>query len=173
VNNYVELEGLKEAQESLGLLPAQLMRAAKRTYSKGALFARSHLVKEIAPRMPMLQKNLRKARGRIFKDASDASIYGKAWVGVNDIPAGYLSGTPRKVSGGVQLGGRFFPNSYLMTFKSGHVGIFHREGGQVIETTVPVEQSTTVRDLVARQTTERMADIFQQEIRYELSKAQP
>lgn len=167
----VEIQGIEEAREAFGLLPLQLMRAAKRTYSKGTLYARSHLVKEVAPSMPMLQKNLRKARGRIFADSGDASIYKKAWLGVNVIPAGYLSGTPRKVAGGVQLGSRFFPGSFLRPFTSGHLGIFHREQGQIVETTVEVAQPAAVQDRVARDTTARLQEIFAQEIRYELSKS--
>ena len=168
--NRVEIEGLEEARQTLDLLPIQILRAARRTYSRGALYARSHLIKEIAPKMPMLQKNLRKARGRVFADSGDTSIFKKAWVGTNVVPAGYLSGTPRKVAGGVQLGSRFFEGSFLQTFKSGHVGIFHRDQGQVVETMVPIEDQTGVQDLVAGQTMERLKEIWRQEINNQLSK---
>jgi hypothetical protein len=167
----VEIQGIEEVREAFGLLPLQLMRAAKRTYSKGALYARSHLVKEIASSMPMLQKDLRRARGRAFTERTDATVYQKAWLGVNAIPAGYLSGKPKAINSGVLLGPRFFYGSFLMPFKSGHIGIFHRENGQIVETTVEVgSRMIGVQEKVTDETTKKLQEIFAQEVRYELSK---
>ncbi len=71
------------------------------------------------------------------------SLKAIVWEGTKEIKATY-AGKARNVKGGIRAGKHFFPGAFIMKFKSDHVGIFKRMGGQLVEETIDLPQAHAI-----------------------------
>lgn len=96
------------------------------------------------------------------------------WVGYNPIKAGYVGGADRTTWGsvrqhdwGASARRYLFPGSFRAQFKSGHRGIFKRDGGRKI-----IEQSVRIDrvPIIARDLAAQSAEWHREELAKEIAK---
>lgn len=131
--------------------PKQVKRASRLAVNQitseihkelGGEIPREHGTSIVGYRRVRSKKKLAKARGK--------GLRGVVWQGTLRIQAKY-AGKPRKVKGGVKAGKHFFPNAFIMTFKSGYSGIFKRKDGKFVEEHIKIDKAKRMVDHKARE----------------------
>ena len=175
----IKVEGIEEVRDTLARLPLQTARAVKRAVAIAAEYAKGRIAREMADRtgIPL----------RAFRDYRVASrgLGGPSrlvWGGYNPIKATYVAARgelekqlpPNNFDWGAKAGKYLFEGAVALRMKSGHVGIFKREGrgtaSHLVEQTVTIPEMQTVAEIIRDEATSRLATAFAHELRYELSQ---
>lgn len=95
---------------------------------------------------------------------------GYIWLGTNPIAAGYI-GRLRQLKTGARVKGHRFSGAFIATMKSGHQGIFRREGeGRlgIDQQTVELHTADQIVAYINRQLPIRLRTQMDQQLRYQL-----
>ncbi|MFA5632672.1 MAG: phage tail protein [Porticoccaceae bacterium] len=152
----------------MGLSKEAAQRAARRAVAKTAKWTQSQAARAMSAELRVQQRILR-ARLRLYKRGD--GMEQKIWLGLNAITANRL-GTPRKKSGGTQVGRHFFKDAFPIKRYGG--GVYRRKGRERF----PLELARLGIDAIgalalreaAQRADDRLLEILQQELRYEFSK---
>ncbi|MEW8253769.1 MAG: phage tail protein [Candidatus Thiodiazotropha taylori] len=174
----VDLSEYQGILNTIGGAEKQINTASRRSVSKVVDFAATHIGRGIAAEEQVPVSTLRKGgsarRGqRIFKSKPRRDkTSGSVWVGYNPIRAAYL-GALTQQKAGAKSGKHFFDRSFVATMPSGHRSVFIRRGKTSLpirEQSHPITSAQRVVDSVQDRTTQRLIDIFQHELSYEVSR---
>ncbi len=176
----VSVEGLDEVLDSFDAMDAQIDRASNRAMNKTAKWAARQVARAIAAddQVPLRALYLHQGRtgrhwARVRFYRADRGRGGKAavWVGYNPIKAAYV-GALRQKPKGARAGKHFFEGGFLATMRSGHRGVYRRVGKSrlpIEEQTVPLASAERHVNEVARRIPQRLADVLEQELNYEVN----
>ncbi len=166
----IRTKGFPQLQDAMREMPLQAMRAARRANRKAADYARGRFAKEMAARTDIKQSLFRERRAlSFFASAVDSEGRSKMWFGYNPLKAAYV-GDLKADPAGAWAGKYFFQGAFIATMRSGHRGIFQREGRRIFEQSVNLPQAPAVAELVAADTNDRLGTLLDQELRYERMK---
>lgn len=174
----VELSEHQGILSTIGGTEKQINTASRRSVSKVVDFAATHIGRGIAVKDQVPVSTLRKGgsagRGqRIFKTKPRGDkTSGSVWVGYNPIRAAYL-GVLAQQQTGAKAGKHFFDRSFVATMPSGHRSVFIRMGKTSLpirEQSHPITSAQQVVDSVQERATQRLIDIFQHELSYEVNR---
>jgi hypothetical protein len=133
----------------------------------------------MSSRTGVQQALLRSRRAKVyFQSTIDSEGRTKMWFGYTGMRTAYEKGTVTpfgKLSqdeGGAWAGKYYFERGFVAKFRSGHVGIFKREGGRLIEQSVEFPQAVEAAEAAAADTNDRLGTLLDQELRYERLKQQ-
>ena len=165
-------EAVHRVPEILNGLQRDLDLAAARALRKVAQWLRTHSTREIAKQLGVVQSPVRH-RYNIFTRASGSEI--KVWVGLQPISVHYL-GPLRQTKAGVSVRHRTYEDAFIGQMKNGPSMVFRRKGRERL----PLERVTEDWDGPAlgvlerweKRAMERFVDLFEQEARYVISRAQ-
>ncbi len=171
----IEVDGIEDVRDALARLPLQTARAVV----IAADYAKGRIAKEMADRTGIPLRAFREYR------VASRGLGGPSrlvWGGYNPIKATYVAARgelerqlpPNNYDWGAKAGKYLFEGALALRMKSGHVGIFQREGhgqaARLVEQTVTVPEMRTVAEIVRDEATRRLATAFAHELRYELSQ---
>jgi hypothetical protein len=163
---------------SIAAAPKQIDTASRRAISKVVDYSATHVGRELAAleQVPVntLMRGGSSRRGqRIYKSKPYGGKHaGSVWVGYNPIRAAYL-GRLAQLRAGARAGKHFFHKSFLATMPSGHQSVFIRMGKNSLpirEQSHPLTGAQHVVDSVQQRAHQRLIDILQHELEYEVSR---
>lgn len=171
----IDIEGIPEVRDALAALPLQTARAVKRAVTAASEYARGRLAKEMAARTGIPLSVFRNYR---VKSRGIGGADRLVWGGFNPIKATYVAAKgelekqlpPNNFDWGAKAGKYLFEGAIALRMKSGHVGIFKREGAKLVEQSVTIPEMAMVAEIIRSEATSRLATAFAHEMRYELSK---
>ncbi len=156
----------------------QINTASRRAVSKVIDFSATQIGRRIAademvPVRTLMSGGSAKRGQRIFKNKpKPGSTGGSVWVGYNPIRASYLGALAQQRSG-ARAGRHFFPGSFVATMPSGHRSVFIRKGKSSLpirEQSHALSSAHPVVDEVQAKAHQRLIDILQHEIEYEVKR---
>jgi len=173
------VEGLEDVVDAFDALDDQIDRAANRAKNKAAKWAAKQVASGIAADDAVPVRALYKASGsgrhkkRVQISFADHGVggYAAVWVGYNPIKAAYL-GSLRQQRRGARAGKHFFERAFLATMRSGHRGVYLRSGNArlpIDEQYVPLNSAERNVEAVSRRIPIRLAELFEQELNYEVN----
>lgn len=153
---------------TLGLTESAARAAAKRALLKTAKWTQTRATRALSSEMKLQQKLIR-ARLRLYRRQSGMEQL--VWLGLNAFAAKRL-GTPRRRGSGTQVGSHYFEGAFPIKRYGG--GVYRRTGPQrfpleLAKLAIDEEGAVALRQ-AAEHADERLLQIMQQEMQYELSK---
>lgn len=144
--------------------------ASDRALRKTAKWLATHSVREIGRELQIKQQPV-KRRFQVYPNRRGQEV--KLWVGLYPIAVHHL-GTPKQTPDGVKVGRRRYGGAFLAPANNSPETVWRRRGRERL----PIDRVTEdiaepVQSVLARwerRTTARFAEIFEQEVRFELSK---
>lgn len=178
---HVSLIGDEGVSRSLGETPRIIERSSESAAVRTAARIRQGIITRLVsdmdiPRSAFLRGRKPKTgpkdwtRVKSKKTGSSALV----WVGYNPIKAGYVGGADKATWGsvrqydwGASSRSYLFPGAFRAQFKSGHRGIFKRDGGRkLIEQTVRLDRVP----IIARELVAQSADWHREALAKEITK---
>lgn len=154
----------------LGVLDKQLNNAVDRALRKTAKWLSVHSLREIGQELQIKQQAI-KPRFKVYPQIRGKEV--KLWVGLFPIAVHHL-GASRQTADGVNVGKRRFQSAFLASAGNGPEMVWRRRGSERL----PVER--VMEDIAGpvesilrrfeRRAVARFAEIFEQEVRFELGK---
>ncbi len=172
----ISMEGVKQDQDlisrQLALTQHSIQKAEARAVNKTARWLRTQVLRQVSRAVRIPQKAL-KSRFLIPKKANRTETRATFWAGMYGIDPLWL-GAGRRTKTGYRVGRRQFVGGFRATMRSGHTGVFRREGRErlpIIQEyiTINTETEEAVRRLIPRAEHELIKKL-KQEINYELHK---
>lgn len=189
LKNEIDIQPLQQLYQ--GLSDAAFQNAWRRALRKTGNWVRVHVAKRLSAATRIPQKVI-KQRVYFFLRSQ---MHGKVWLGLNPIEAGRL-GSARQTRAGVTVGRHRFPGAWVMRYRDPG-GVYRRTGHWMtakrhIVTNGPkgkdywvtqrreayekvkVEWDAAAESVfreVAEESRQRLLEILEQEIRWELRKA--
>lgn len=151
-----------------GLSRDAVRRAARRAVAKAARWTQGQASRAMSAELRIQQRVLR-ARLRLYRRGE--GLEQKVWLGLNAVAAARL-GTPKRRAGGTQVGQHFFKDAFPIRRYGG--GVYRRLGPdrfplELAKLEIDEVGAAALRE-AAQRADERLMQIMQQELRYELSK---
>lgn len=164
----VSLIGAEGVSRSLGETPRIIDRASESAAVRTAARIRQGIITRLVSDMDIPRSAFLRGRkpktGPKDKDwtrvkSKETGSSALVWVGYNPIKAGYVGGADKTTWGsvrqhdwGASARSYLFPGAFRAQFKSGHRGIFKRDGGRkLIEQSMRIDRVPIIaRDLVAQ-----------------------
>jgi hypothetical protein len=180
----IDVNGLEKLRAALAEMPLQAMRAAKRANRKAATYAEGRFAKHLSAKSGIPQNILRSheergrkvGRVRTYLSDDGPGAY-KVWLGYNPLKAAYI-GNLKADESGAWAREYYWAGAFIAQFASGHRGIFKRgttrtASGRLalVEQVVMFPYGTEIADAVATETLDRLGTLIDQELKYEMSKA--
>lgn len=166
---------------ALGETPRIIDRASESAALRTAARIRKGIIAHLASDMDIPRAAFMRGRKPKGKAGDWTRVKAKktgssalVWVGYNPIKAGYVGGADRTTWGsvlqhdwGASARRYLFPGAFRAQFKSGHRGIFERDGGRKL-----VEQSVRIDrvPIIARDLAAQSAEWHREELAKEITK---
>lgn len=166
----INLQDQANVSQLLAGMEKRLEAAADRALRKTARWLATHSVREIGQELQINQQPL-KRRFKVFPNRRGQEV--KLWVGLYPIAVHHL-GKPAQTADGVRVGKRRYGGAFVASANNSPEMVWRRRGRERL----PIDRVTEdiaepVQSVLARweqRTTTRFAEIFEQEVRFELSK---
>lgn len=178
----VEMEGVDAVIKKFKAIPEQIDRAGRRAVSKTldqmqakgrSDIAKAHDIPVRTLRPKAGRNNNSRYRGRVVKRKYKKGTGGHVWFGRNPIKSGYVGGIKNAPShGGAFARKYFFREGFIASFRSGHIGVFKRDGSArkpITETTVALFKAESVIKKTAESSNGLFKKIFDRELNYEVN----
>ena len=176
VNISVDVKGLDDVIKQFNAVPGQIKRARKRAIKKTVKQIVNKGRKAMADEHHIPQKVLKKSGnygGRVLSSTSRSGAGGSVWFGNNPIKSGYLGRLRDAPShGGAFARDFYFKGGFIATMRSGHTGIFARDGRKrlpISETDVALDRADALIRNIAKESRGLFKLILQRELNYEVN----
>lgn len=126
----VDLEQLERAGAELGASSQQVYQAFARALRRTVTTLRTMAARALKDELQLRTLNLLRRRLKATMGANTGRwASGSLWVGVNDMPASWFRGRPRKTAGGAEMRGQTFEGAFIARSKfKGRRTVFKRDG---------------------------------------------
>lgn len=165
----LEAIGLKEMARHFEQLPGVVAKAERRAFKRTTKWAQTQGLRAMARESNVAQSALKKSlRALVF--ISDGE--GRVWFGTDPVKAAY-AGRLRQTKKGARAGRHKFPDGFVATMKSGHTGIYMRQGKSrlpIIEQSVDVTLPESEFNRIAEAAESRLLTQFHDELEFYASK---
>lgn len=121
----VNIQGQIEVAQALGLLPANIKYAVSDTIRSVSSKYRTNVSRGISSQYQIKAAGFSKFR--TSRNFNRITVQAKIFTGFNSIKAHYLKGKPRKVPGGAEINGVFFPRAFIAKMPNGASLILRRD----------------------------------------------
>lgn len=165
----LEVDGIDELSRHFAHLPGVVAKAEYRAFKRTSDWAKSQGAKSMSRESRLTQKVL-KARHRAQAYQSDG--FARVWFGVDPIKAVY-TGKLKQQKRGIKVGKFTFKGAFVATMKSGHTGIFMRQGKSrlpIIEQFINVILPEEEFNRIAQESESKLLNQFHHELEYYAGK---
>jgi len=164
-----ELDGVRETVAALLETQPAAKRAAVRATNKTLNWLSTQVAREVAAQYDVPVRAI-KAHRVYTRLATQKTLQGELWMGINPIRSGYLKPL-RQMKRGARARSHFFEGGFVATMASGHRGIFQRSGKSrlpIYEATVEIGNAGDYAHLEG-DAEQRLDTVLAQELNYELN----
>lgn len=168
ISGEISRKDIERLTKAMGLTENAARTAAKRALLKTAKWTQTRATRALSSEIRIQQKLIR-ARLRLYR--RENGMEQLVWLGLNAFAAKRL-GTPRRRGGGTQVGAHFFEGAFPIKRYGG--GVYRRTGRErfpleLAKLPIDEEGAAALRQ-AAQHADDRLLEVMQQEMQYELSK---
>jgi len=172
----VDVKGFDDVIKQFNATPGQIKRARKRAVKKTVKQITNKGRRAIAEEHHLPQKVLKKSgnyRGRVLSRIYHGGSGGHIWFGNNPIKSGYIGRLRNAPNhGGAFARDFYFKGGFIATMRSGHTGIFERDGRKrlpISEADVALDRADGLIRNLAQESRGLFRIILQRELNYEVN----